>query len=864
MADAYWQYVKALLHCDGTDGSTVFTDAAGHTFSANGNAQMDTAQQRFGSAGMLLDGSGDFVSSAPHADWNFGALDWTVEAFIRTSAASDQAIHSTDYGAYDLSCLLYVRSNGKLEAVISHNGTTLASGIGATTVNDGAWHHVALAKTGATARIFVDGALDATITLNSATVYRHASADLQIGRRHSSQSLSFNGHIDEYRLTIGHCRYTAAFTPPTAAFDDFGFDVAAITAALRFLVYATGAAAAPISFEVQHTQGLAVAALRFLVHQVGPAGAPITFTVNLAERASAPLAFSVAHVTGGAAAPLRILVSQAGQAAATLAIAVTDGQTRDWGVRVLLDGAQVGSLLGTITVRAEEGAARIARLALRAPAGPVNPIAYTGRAVQIDLLRAGVPLRLFTGRVDLPDYDPNTRVIGLACTDDLQNRVAALTRAEIDALTGGGYHRAVHGEIDDHWDYAQACMLTHPASLDAGPHGGLRVTAWEDLPVWRTYTLPADQSPRIELPRRAEIVNRVDVAFAYRYHRLRERRMSVSWHMSWFLTEAEAAGFQYPTIASCLSALGGAGWTLYSAIFYPCPASVPYGGGTVTPTGEVGSLAAQLWQRHGQTVTETTTLTVTAPESIAANGEIGRELRATLASEWTPDGWETDITLAPADVGAGLDYAPDADRADAEAGMQAALDQAKTLILARHRDTRLSFDLPCAPEIDLDRAIGFDWATPIAGIEAVGKVWAVEHALDPAAGSAITTVTLALSGVAAAGLATPTVTPLVPPDPPDIEAVTGPDDWAQPHVTSLIAGLSAYDDAVSGWIIHAPEKIQVSTGAVDNPWYDGSEYPETGFRVALPGVPESHRNPLEIAAAAAYEIAIPEDTLTLQ
>ena len=575
----------------------------------------------------------------------------------------------------------------------------------------------------------------------------------------------------------------------------------------------------------------------------------------------APITITVSHSTHQTEAPIRVLVTATHQPEAAIAIAVTDGLTRAWGLRVLLDGVAQTRIHGPITVRAEEGAARTASLALRAPAGAVNPIAYTGRTIQIDLLRAGVPLRLFTGRVDLPAYDITDRVVGLSCTDDLQNRVAALTRAEIDALTGGGYHRAVHGEIDDNWDYAQACMMTRPASLDAGPHGGLRVTDWAGLSPWRTYTAAdiLDETPAIELPRRAEIVNRVDVRYAYRYHRLRERQMSVSWHMSWFLSEAEAAGFQYPTVQSCLSALGGAGWTLMGAVFYPAPASVPYGGGTVTPTGEVASLAATLAQRHGQTVTETHTLTVTAPESIAGNGEIGRELRCTLASEWTPDAWEADITQAPTDAGLGLDWSPDADRAAAEAGMQAALDQAKTLILARHRDTRVSFSLPCTPEIDIDRAL----ALATGAIDCAGKVWAVEHSLDPAAGEAITRVTLALSGVATAGLATPTVTPLEPPAPPDIDAATGPDAWAMPHVTTLVAGLSAYQGDVSGWIINAPETINVSTGSIDNPWYDGSQYPETGFRVALPGVPDSHRAPLEIAAAAAYQIAIPEDALTL-
>ncbi|MGE3298622.1 MAG: phage tail protein, partial [Porticoccaceae bacterium] len=73
--DPYWNNVVALLHMDGTNGSTTFTDQKGHTFTATGNAQISTAQSKFGGASALFDGTGDLVSSADHADWALGAGD---------------------------------------------------------------------------------------------------------------------------------------------------------------------------------------------------------------------------------------------------------------------------------------------------------------------------------------------------------------------------------------------------------------------------------------------------------------------------------------------------------------------------------------------------------------------------------------------------------------------------------------------------------------------------------------------------------------------------------------------------------------------------------------------------------------------
>ena len=72
---------------DGTDGSTTFTDAIGtHTVTAVGNAQIDTAQYKFGGASGLFDGTGDYLTIPDHADFNFGAGDFTIDFWVRFNA----------------------------------------------------------------------------------------------------------------------------------------------------------------------------------------------------------------------------------------------------------------------------------------------------------------------------------------------------------------------------------------------------------------------------------------------------------------------------------------------------------------------------------------------------------------------------------------------------------------------------------------------------------------------------------------------------------------------------------------------------------------------------------------------------------
>lgn len=848
-----------LLHLDGVDGATSATDDYGHPITFVGNAQLTTAQKKYGSASLrVVDTSDGYVSAPAGQDWAFGSGDWTMAAWVRWDAvdwcylfgqydpAQGGASIRTGYFRYHPG-----EARWQYKTHLPNGTSWSTSQYPSTWVPTlGVWHHVALVRQGNNLLFFVDGILldnnDVTgldCANIAAPICVGACPDPGLYTENLGRS---NVWIDDALIDKGTALWTAPFTPPA---------------------YSIELSEAPITITVSHTTEQSEAPISVLVIAFEQSEAPITVNVIIppTEQTDAPITITVSHVTEISEALIRVLVSGTEQSEAPIAVAVTDGWPTVWAARVVLDGVEVTDrVTGAIRIRMEEGAARIASLALVPTASPINPIWYVGKPVSVDFVHGAVPLRIFTGRVDLPSYDPDTRIVALSCTDDLQNRVAALTRVEIDALTGGGYHRAVHGEIDDNWDYAQACMLTHAAALDASPHGGLRVTPWDGLPVWRTFGAVLDDSMGLDLPRRQDIVNRVNVRYDYRYHRLRERSIGASWHMAWFLPEAEAAGFQYPTAAGILSALGGAGWTVRSAVFYPCPAQVNYAGGTVKTTGDTDSMAAVLGLRYGQTVTETASLTVTAPESIAGNGEIAQDLRCTLASEWSPDEWESDWSVSPTDVGVGQDHAPDADRADAEAGMASALAQAQALILSRHRNCRVAFDLPLTPALDVDRAVAVDAPVGTGRVQAGGKVWAVEHILDPDAGSAISRVTLALSGVAAAGLATPTVAPLTPPEPPDIDEHTGADAYGMPHLTTLVAGLSAYQGNVGGWIIQAPEKINVSTGAVSNPWYSAAaSYPETGFRVLLDGVPDSHRQPLEIATAQSYEIAIPDDPLVM-
>lgn len=607
-----------------------------------------------------------------------------------------------------------------------------------------------------------------------------------------------------------------------------------------------------------------------------------TVAFNAAAAAAADtravIAITIAPRTGTATAPVAVRITGDGTASAPIVVGIVDSlETTRWSARVRLGGVDVSSrLVGSLSVDAEEGAARVAQWTMAPAAGVITPTTWVGAVVTIDLLRVigteSVPSRLFTGRVDVPSFDPTTGLVQFFCTDDLQNRVAALSKTEIDDVVGGRYHTGAQGEIDEHWAYAQARMESVAGSLDAGPQGQIRVTAWDGLATWATYTEAdiLDGSLRLDLPRRTDIVNRVDVSYQYRYYRCRERRAHLSWSKSLFGSQAPASGYQYPTQDQIEACLDGLGWHRLSTAYARAPLQVAL----ASPAGYyvecvgISNMAAWLGQRHAQAVTETHTLTVTAPQSISASGELAVPLRGAYETTWTPDEWESDWTVATPDASAAdVDYAGDQTRAESDACIRTLLDMAKVRILAAHRNTRVGFAIACLPELDLDRAVQVD----TDALDATGKVARVEHTLDIDSGQATTTVTLALSGVAATGLVTPD--DLDPPTPPDVDEATGTDDWeaALPNLQNHVGAASissGYTDALMGFICNAPATYTATDGtdstSVENAFFDSAEeYPTVGFRIACPGVADSHRNPLTLESAAAYAIAIPEDPLTL-
>jgi len=221
--DPYFASVVALLHMEGADTSTTLTDVKGHTFTAAGNAQIDTAQSKYGSGSLLSDGTGDRVTSADHADWELSSVDFTIEFWVRfnsVAAGNSFLVVKINNTATDFMSFGIIRSTASLRFFASAdsasffiNDVSFAAGLAT-----GVWYHVAVNRTGTAWRGYIDGVGTALATSSSGI---HNSAFPLCIAADNLGNNSLNGWIDELRITKGVGRYPANFTPPTEAFVDY-------------------------------------------------------------------------------------------------------------------------------------------------------------------------------------------------------------------------------------------------------------------------------------------------------------------------------------------------------------------------------------------------------------------------------------------------------------------------------------------------------------------------------------------------------------------------------------------------------------------------------------------------------------------
>ncbi len=219
-------YTKLMLHMDGTDASTTFTDEMGHTWTASGNAQIDTAQYKFSTASGLFDGAGDYISAPDSEDWNLGSNNFQIDMWVRfnslASNISPLFMGRVNWNTVAGDWMFYYRgisTDDRLEFFYTTDGTisTVHRAYGAWTPSLNTWYHIEVSRSGTSIYLFVDGTqIGSTYTAGTDVIWSSSTQAMRIGiSTDSDNTTAMNGWIDEVHFENGIAGHTSNFNPPT-------------------------------------------------------------------------------------------------------------------------------------------------------------------------------------------------------------------------------------------------------------------------------------------------------------------------------------------------------------------------------------------------------------------------------------------------------------------------------------------------------------------------------------------------------------------------------------------------------------------------------------------------------------------------
>jgi len=559
-----------------------------------------------------------------------------------------------------------------------------------------------------------------------------------------------------------------------------------------------------------------------------------------------------------------------------------------WKAFVTLNGVDMTARQsGVIDIEMEEGAARIASFQLLPFSGVIDPYDWIGAAVTIDYVTydtAGAQQtshRLFTGIVDEPVYDPTTRFTTFECTDNLQEYFEQKEFAQIESVLGGYHSDVVFGETEDRWEYAQQRMATQPASFDFDVYGVGRLTNWQSK-AGAALNFNASniihESLGLKLISRRDVVNTVNIKLGYRFARKWQREIGGGWNYPRPFYQYLSDQTTLPNRDMILNALNS-GWDIKSISFSKLPASGNFTNSegsqtTWSITDElrdylVFGVSFTLAKKWLQDVTEDYQIQVTADASIAKHGvikadefyaldeEVEEEFEkvsepATLSSSSSTDssietGRSFGYTEPDLDGVAVGDYdtiVDPADRASFDNAVQTAIAEARTHILKTHRANTVVIQDLLSPTADTDKTA----SVSTGEVTAKGKVKRVGHRLNTESGEALSTIELSL------------YQPNLPGQTDNAIAVP-----AQANTTPSLAptGLSL-STHIGG---RTTKKYSEDwTGYIGN-WTSARTFPSewypNEFRVDIPAIEEDARDAQEFVASSVFNIAIPQDILTI-
>ena len=197
------------LLINGTNAGIIDKSQTAKTLTLNGDVKSSTTQTKYLTSSMYFDGTGDRIEVANSTELQMGTGDFTFEWWwYPTTAAVMRPICINGTGAGSWSIIMYANQTFDLAfATSAVFSSTISYSINT-------WEHIAIVRENSTVTCYVDGISQQSATN---TTNLNATTVLGIGYDTAASSQAYQGYMSDVRITKGLARYTANFTPPTAA-----------------------------------------------------------------------------------------------------------------------------------------------------------------------------------------------------------------------------------------------------------------------------------------------------------------------------------------------------------------------------------------------------------------------------------------------------------------------------------------------------------------------------------------------------------------------------------------------------------------------------------------------------------------------
>lgn len=234
--DENFNQTVLLLHGDGNQGATNFTNAGPPVYLAfkdnsdnnfpitvNGDAYGDNFGPYAVDDGYwsnYFDGTSAYLSYATNTAFDFGTGDATVEFWFNSPGTTlnyPGIISSVNYATAGSASIRFDNTGykGKVFMYLNGGGDPVIS---SSVLSYNTWYHAAFVRTGTSLKLYINGILDASVTISVSVGWNLGYGGFRIGRGFDVDAGNgyYKGYLSNIRLTKGRQVYTSNFTVPSA------------------------------------------------------------------------------------------------------------------------------------------------------------------------------------------------------------------------------------------------------------------------------------------------------------------------------------------------------------------------------------------------------------------------------------------------------------------------------------------------------------------------------------------------------------------------------------------------------------------------------------------------------------------------